>query len=43
MQYDSFKDAGRFAMYAGVDQIPSGFDERIQSKYTGAFTQILIL
>lgn len=43
MQYDVFKDMGKFAMYAGVNEIPSGYKNRIKSKYMGAFTQILIL
>lgn len=43
MQYDVFKGMGKFAMYAGVDKIPTGYKDRIQSKYMGAFTQLLIL
>ena len=39
MQYDVFKDMGKFAMYAGVNEIPSGYKNRIKSKYMGAFTQ----
>jgi hypothetical protein len=43
MQYDVFKGMGKFAMYAGVNEIPGGYKDRIQSKYMGAFTQLLIL
>lgn len=43
MQYDTYKDVGRFALYAGINEIPNNYANRIESKYMGAFTQILIL
>ncbi len=43
MQYDSFQDAGKFALFAGVDHIPNNDTNRIEGKFMGAFTQILIL
>jgi len=43
MQYDSWNNVGKFALYAGLNKIPNSWEDRIQSRYMGAFTQILIL
>jgi hypothetical protein len=43
MQYDSYNTVGKFGLYAGVDKIPNNYNDRIESRFMGAFTQILIL
>lgn len=43
MQYQAYNTVGRFALFAGVDKVPTNSNDRIEGKFMGAFTQILIL